>query len=121
MSKAIVVPVSLENKPYLTTINDYKDYYPVMGCRLFDVISLYEENSLSVDCYVDDEGAGVAEVNQYFLKPYLSGITAYPIYGTVVINLTDTRSGESAELDLCLVRKALDLFGLDEDILSSIT
>ena len=119
--KAIVIPTSLEDKPYLTTIRDYKDYYSAIGCDTFDCFSLYIEANLSVDCYIDDNGLGIAPVNMYFMKPYRAGVTSCPIFGRVVINVTDIDTGENAELDLCLVRKALSEIELEDDVLSSIS
>ena len=119
--KAVVIPVSLKEKPYITTIEDYKSYYPIIGCRAFDVVSLDEYDHYSVDCFVDDEGQlNGSPVNQYFLRAYRAGLVHYPLFGIGVVNLTDLDTGESAELDSKLVKDTLKKYGFIDSELSNL-
>ena len=117
--KAVVIPVLLSEKLYITDIEDYRSYYPIIGCRCFTLISLYEDDKVSVDCYLDDEGRlNDSPINQYWERAYKEGDLPYPLYGIGVINLTSQDDGESVGLDLDLVKKVLKDFSFSEEELS---
>ena len=119
--KAVVIPVSLKEKPYITTIDDYRSYYPIIGCRAFDVVTLYDDDHCSVDCYIDDEGQiNESPVNQYFLRAYQAGLVNYPLFGIGVVNITDLESGESSELNIDLVKDTLKNYGFIESELEDL-
>lgn len=118
--QAVVIPVSLKDKLYVTTIKDhYTAYYPIIGCRCFDVVELWERDHKSVDCYVDDEGMiNGSPVNEYWLRAYQLGIVNNPLFGICVITMTDTNTGDSTETDLNLVKEVLIKYGFTRDELS---
>ena len=117
---AVVIPTSLKDKPYATMIEDhYTAYYPIIGCRCFDVVELDEANGKSVDCYVDDEGMiNKSPINEYWLRAYKNGITNNPLFGVCVITMTDLETGDSTETDLNLVKEVLKRYGFTEKELS---
>lgn len=121
--KVVVIPVSLEVKPYVAEIDDdYRSYYPIIGCRAFDVVSLYSKDGKSVDAFVDDEGQiNGSLVNEYWLRAYYLNKVHYPLYGISVITITDENSGESADMDFWLVREALLELGFIDSELDGIT
>lgn len=121
--KVVVIPVSLEVKPYVAEIDDdYRSYYPLIGCRTFDVVSLYSKDGKSVDAFVDDEGQiNGSPVNEYWLRSYYLNKVHYPLYGISVITITDENSGESADMDLGLVREALLELGFIDSELGDVT
>ena len=118
--KAVVIPTSLNDKPYVTTIkDDYKAYYPIIGCRAFDVVELDEEQGKSVDCFVDDEGMiNGSPVNEYWLRAYHLGLVYNPLFGIGVITMTDRNTGDSTETDLTMVKKTLRKYGFTDEELS---
>ena len=118
--KAVVIPTSLQDKPYVTTIkDDYKSYYPIIGCRAFDVVELDECNGKSVDCYVDDEGMiNGTPINEYWLRAYQLGLVYNPLFGIGVITMSDLETGDSTETDLTLVKQTLKKYGFTDKELS---
>lgn len=119
--KAVVIPTSLKDKPYIVTINAYTDYYKHIGCRSFDVVTLDDNGKIAVDCYVDDEGLiNSSPVNEYFLRAYRRGIANQPLFGIGVVNITDLDSGESIDLDINAVTRVLMDLGFSYEELSNL-
>lgn len=119
MSKieAVVIPVSLKDKPYVVSIEDkYQSYLPLIGCRCFDVVELYSDDKVSVDCYVDDEGLiNGSPVSVYWFRAYKEGLIHSPLFGVSVITMTNMETGETTETDLSLIKKTLASFGFTQE------
>jgi hypothetical protein len=121
MIKAVVIPTSIKDKPYITEIEDYASYYKIIDCRTFDLVTLKETDSVSVDCYVDDEGIlNNSERNYYFQRAYDLGHIYQPLFGIGVITLTDNDSGESIDLNIPIVRKTLLELGFTDKELKNL-
>lgn len=120
MRVGVVIPTSLGDKVHTVRMrNNYKAYYPVIGCQCFDVVELDEHDGKSVDCYVDDEGMiNGSPVNEYWLRAYQLGLMRSPLFGTCVVSMTDLSSGESTATDLKAVKATLKKFGFKDSELS---
>lgn len=107
--KAVVIPTSLSDKIKVVELDDtYRSYYPIIKCRLIDVVELYSDDRISVDCVVDDEGIlNDKPMNEYWLMSYLNGKSNSPLYGITVITMTDLDTGETIDTDLSFVKNIL--------------
>ena len=118
--KVVVIPTFLKENTYVTEIdNVYSAYYPIIGCRCYDVVELGGNDALSVDCFVDDEGMiNGSTVNEYWLRAYKQGLIYSPLFGICVLSMSDRETGDGTETDLNLVRDTLKEYGFTDDELS---
>ena len=102
--KGIVIPTSLNEKPYLVEFsynNENDVYHKEIGCDYIDMLSLGRHGRYCVYAVVDDSGMiNGSPVNERFLQANMRGWCAYPLYGKVIITSTDLMSGETIELRL---------------------
>lgn len=106
--KAVIIPTSMEELPYIIDIKGYDDYLYYIGCRSIDLLILDEEDGIEVSCYVDDEGIlNGSQVNEYFLRAYKKSLIPQVLSGKCVIECTDSEDGEAAELNIQLVKNTL--------------
>lgn len=102
--KAVVIPTSLNNKPYLIELgnNENEVFHRVIGCNCIDSICLSNDGRYSIECILDDEGLiKRLPFNEYW------NISAYRLVGTLIICMTDRLTGETVELDLNKVKSVL--------------
>lgn len=108
--KAIVIPIFLNQQPYLIEVplnKELKTYYDTIGCRLIDVVTLYSNDHIAIDCIVDDEGVINGSMpNRYWLRSYVNEKSLIPLFGVTIITMTDLDTGETIDLDL---KKAKDV------------
>ena len=120
--RALCIPTSLEEKPYIVTLNNYGDFSDEIGCRSLDVVCLWDDGEISIDCFLDDEGIiNNSPDNNYWLRSYLRGFTIQPFYGKTLISMTNLDTGESIDIDPVFVSKILkENFGFKESELSAL-
>lgn len=120
--RTLCIPTSLEETPYIVTLNKYGDFSDKIGCRALDVVCLWDDGETSVDCFLDDEGMiNNSPVNNYWLRSYLRGFTIQPFYGKALISMTNLDTGESIDIDPVFVSKILkENFGFTDFELSAL-
>lgn len=108
--KAIVIPIFLNQQPYLIEVplnKELKTYYDTIGCRLIDVVTLYSNDHVAIDCIVDDEGVINGSMpNRYWLRSYVNEKSLIPLFGVTIVTMTDLDTGETIDLNL---KKAKDV------------
>lgn len=123
--RGIVIPTLLGSKPFVIDLgqNQLQTFYKVIGCRCIDIVELDENNGISVDCVIDDEGLlDDQPINQFWGRSYLFGRCNIPLFGITVITMTDLETGETIDIDLPKVRRILvEKFGFTERELSDCT
>lgn len=117
--KAVVIPVSLNDKPYVKEIpcDHLNFYYSVIGCQCIDLVTLFEneEEEYSIDMYVDDEGLlNESPMNQYFLRAYQQGLCNAPLAGIGVVTKTNSE-GYTVDADILEIKSVLKDFGFSDD------
>lgn len=111
--KALVIPASINENMRLINIgkDPLRTFYKAIGCRLIDVITLTYLNRghyLALDAVVDDEGLlNDSPINERFILAYKARRICSPIFGTVVIVMTDEASGETVDLEFETVKNIL--------------
>ena len=124
--KAIVIPTSLNDKPYLIDLNELSreldTYYKYIGCDCIDFVTIYSDYKRSVDVIVDDTGLlNGSPINEYWKRACEKGQANYPLAGKTVISMTNRRSGETCKLDLDFVKTVLvELYAFTEEDLQCI-
>lgn len=118
--KAIVVPVSLQEKLKLIDLGESEldTYYKYIGCDCIDIVSLYGDGRYTVDCIVDDNGLlNDSPINEYWTRAYHCGRANYELAGITVICMTDRNTGDTCELNMDYVKSILkDIYAFtDED------
>ena len=102
--KAIVVPIYLTERPYMIDVhpmNELATYYKTINCRLIDVVTIYNNEHIAIDCIVDDEGLiNYQELNHYWLRAYLYDKCNLPLFGITIITMTNLDTGDTIDLDL---------------------
>lgn len=115
--KAVVIPTSLNNKPYLIELgnNENEVFHRVIGCNCIDSICLSNDGRYSIECILDDEGlVKHTPLNQYWNLVCLYNKYNYKLAGTLIICMSDRLTGEIVELNLTKVKSFLiNTFGLD--------
>lgn len=109
--KALMIPVPHNNKPCTIDLderNELETYYKEIGCDCIDTCCLWRNNQVSIDAVVSDCGAiDGTKVNERFYMAYMDNRCFYPLYGIVIVVMTDCETGETIELDIPLVTKIL--------------
>ena len=120
--RAIYIPISLHDSPRIVNIGDHSSFSNAIGCRCIDVVSLWESDTVSIDCFVDDEGMiNGSEINGYWLRAFAMHKTTQPLYGATLVSMTDLNTGDSIDIDPVAVCKVLrEHFGFTERDLSAI-
>lgn len=121
--KAVVIPVSFNDKPFLVELldnNHLASLYKYIGCSCIDVVYLAEYDDHSVDMFVDDEGLlNESPLNQYFLRAYRNGLCVSPLAGVGVVTRSNDE-GETVDIDLQETKTVLKEFGFTEEELSNL-
>jgi hypothetical protein len=123
--KAIVIPVFSNQQPYLIEVplnEELKTYYDTIGCRLIDVVMLYSNDNIAIDCIVDDEGViSGGMLNRYWLRSYMNGDSNIPLFGITIITMTDLDTGATIDLDLKKAKDVLiHMYGFTDEELENI-
>lgn len=109
--KALVIPVSSDEKMYLIDIGKdaLRTYYKTIGCRVIDIVTLgYGNKGIAIDAVIDDEGLlNHSPVNERFFLSYLFGRCRIPLFGVVIVVMTDENTGETTELNMARVKGTL--------------
>lgn len=118
--KALMIPVPHNNKPVVIELgdNELQTYHKEIGCDCIDICHLWRNSEVFIDAVVSDCGAiDGTKVNERFYMAYRDRLCNYPLYGIVIITMTDIKSGDTLDLDLNLVKKVLmSYYGFsDED------
>ena len=114
--KAIVIPTSLNEKPFVIDLgyNELRSYYKHIGCDCIDFVTLYYDyaSKRAIECVVDDEGLlNGSPINEYWKRACNEGHANYPLAGKTVITMTDRQSGDTCELDIDFTKTVLhDLY-----------
>ena len=122
-AKAVVIPVSLNEYPYVTQLseNHLESFYKIIGCTCIDLVCLDErDDDTSIDMYVDDEGLlNQSPMNAYFMRAYKNGLCNAPLAGIGVVTKTDSE-GETVDVDLEDLRSLLKEYGFSDRELESL-
>lgn len=117
--KAIVVPISLQDKLKLIDLGESEldTYYKYIGCDCIDVVTLYGDGKCTIDCIVDDVGLlNNSPINEYWVRAHRQGQANYELAGISVISMTDRRSGDTCELNIEFVKGILKkLYAFTDD------
>ena len=120
--KALVIPVSSDEKMYLIDIGKdaLRTYYKTIGCRVIDIVTLgYANKGIAIDAVIDDEGIAIdaviddegllnhSPVNERFLLAYFAQLISCPLFGIVIVVMTDENTGETTELNMARVKDTL--------------
>ena len=115
--KALMIPVPHNNEPVVIELgdNELQTYHKEIGCDCIDVCHLWRNGKVSIDAVVSDCGAiDGTKVNERFYMAYRDHRCNYPLYGIVIIVMTDRDSGDTVELNMDLVKMVLvDYYGFD--------
>ena len=117
--KGLVIPTSLDDELHIIELGEssLQTFYKTIGCRCIDFVTLgYADENLAIDAVIDDEGLiNGSPINQWFIVSYLERVICAPLFGTIIIVITDESTGDIAELDLVKVKNLLiDDFGIPE-------
>lgn len=111
--KALVIPASINENMRLIDIgkDPLRTFYKAIGCRLIDVITLTYLNRghyLALDAVVDDEGLlNYSPINERFILAYKTQRICSPLFGTVIIVITDEATGEVIDFEFETVKNIL--------------
>lgn len=109
--KALVIPTSVASSMKIVELgeNQLQSFYKIIGCRVIDYLTLGSKGSLAIDAVIDDEALlqQCPVANQRFCIAYCEGLMHCPIFGTVVIVMTNENTGETTELNLQKVKQLL--------------
>lgn len=109
--KGLVIPTSFDDKPYIIELgkDSLQTYYKTIGCRVIDIVTLgYDKTGLAIDAVIDDEGLlNHSPVNERFFFAYLAQLICSPLFGTVVIVMTNENTGNTTKLNLAKVKNLL--------------
>ena len=121
--KAIVIPTSLNDKPFLIDIgeNELDTYHKYIGCGCLDFVTLYYDycSKRAIECVIDDAGLqNGSPVNEYWKRACNEGHGTYQLAGKTIITMVDRLTGDTCELDLDFIKSVLnELYTFtDEDL-----
>lgn len=109
--KALVIPTSIDEKLRLIDIGKHPlcTFYREIDCNVIDYVTLdTDTNGISIDAVVDDEGMlNGSRVNQRFFISYLERLIPQPLFGTIIVVMTNEETGETTKFDLARVKDTL--------------
>lgn len=106
LSGLLIDPHKKEISYHTFQCENYKSLYPILGCDLFDVVTLARGDDGSVIVmFIDDEG--LFKPNQTFFKVSFHGLSHMPFAGKALI-LKETAEGDLVSmLDVSEILKML--------------
>ena len=109
--KALVIPTSIDEDMRIIELGkeQLQTYYKVIGCRLIDIVTLgYDDKGYAIDAVIDDEGLlNHSPINERFILAYFAQLICSPLFGTVVIVMTNENTGNTTKLNYRKVKDFL--------------
>lgn len=109
--KGLVIPASASEDMKIINLDKHQlqTYYTVIGCRVIDIVTLgYNAKGHAIDAVIDDEGLlNQTPVNDRFVFAYLIKRITAPLFGNIIVVMTDEETGETTKFDYTSIKDCL--------------